>query len=357
MSTRLAIIVAKIGLLLASTLLSVAALELGLTFWYADLRETGPFELVEEWGSPFIFKARSHPESKTYGVRRSLPIELATPPGTTRILSYGDSISAGHKLSEPETYAYMLEKRLSESNDGIVEVLNMSRGHSPTIHSFHLRSDVPRFKPDGVVLEIELINDVSDEARVHTSGEDEDGLPLQIHRHRYLLGWDGHILSPLSVFGSSIERTKLYAKLSRWYGRLRYKMNPNPIFEPDSNKAFYHLYPDRFLLTQPALDDGFERIFRTVSGIHRYLERQGIRFLLVIIPSRHVFTREQYTETSTAIVARAERRAEELEIPYVSMTAALAERGGAELFMDFCHPTGDGNEVIADVLEPVLVGW
>lgn len=357
MSPRLLRSIAKTALLLSSTALSLIFIELGLTAWYGSLTERGPLEVVEEWGSPFVFKARSAPESQTHGTRHSEGFELRAPVGTKRILSYGDSIAGGHQLEEQQTYAHLLERELGLESDDRVEVLNMLRGHSPTIYTFHVRVDVPRFQPDGVILEIELINDVSDEARVRLSGQDQDGLPLEIHRHRYILGWDGHILSPIGINGSIFERTKLYAKVSRWYGRVRNQLDPNPLFGEESDVTFYSLYPDRFFLTPPALEHGFEQIFRSVAGIHTYLERQGIPFLLIILPSRHVFTGDRFSRSSRAILERAKDRARQLQIPFISMDGALADQGGAELFMDFCHPTERGNEVIAAKLKPILASW
>jgi hypothetical protein len=338
-------------LVLVATAASLVLLELGLTVWYVDLGEQRPNELVEEFDSPFIFKARVDPEGLAEAMDGGEPGK--------RILSYGDSIAAGYGLDASETYGRLLEEMLNRESSEPVRVFNMARGFSPTTYSFHARIDAPRLQPDGVVMEIELLNDVSDEAMLRTTGRLDNvfGLPLEIHRSRYTLGWDGHILAPLSVSGSFIERTKVYAKLSRWAGRVMNRIMSNPVFAEDSSSRFYSHSSERWLLTVGALGAGFDRLFDSILATQMFLESQGVKFLLVILPSRHVFTDDQYTESSIALLKRAEARAREKQIHYVSAWEELGGAGGADLFMDFCHPTAEGNRVIADILYPILAEW
>ena len=98
-------------------------------------------------------------------------------------------------------------------------------------------------------------------------------------------------------------------------------------------------------------------MFEALAGIHRYLERRSIHFLVVILPSRYVYEDGPYRESSLALLGRAEARAEALGLPFLSLRGALAAAGGARLFMDFCHPTADGNRAIAKALEATLRGW
>ncbi len=346
------------GLLVAaSAILGLLALEGALTLWYGTPGEPGPWIMAEQFGSPYVFTLRPGSGSNNLAMRRTADVSRTAPPGSKRILSYGDSIAAGYGLAERETYSELLEQSLRIADDSRHEVLNMARGHSPTIYSFHVRRDVPELNPLGVVLQIELLNDVPDEARTRTRGRDADGLPLEITRHRYILGWDGHILAPLSFFGSALERTKLYAKVSHWLGRNLQRLQPNPLFASDSPVTYYSLGSDRYFLSEEALSSGFDRLFEAVAGIHAYLERRDIRFLLLIMPSRHVYADDQYTDASLELLQRAEARARELGLPHLSLHAALGRAGGAALFMDFCHPTAAGHRAIAAELEPILSRW
>ena len=348
-------VAARAGLVVVSIVLTLVAAEFVITAWYGELGARGPYEVVPEWGSPFVFRSRT--DGAHLNLRRSAAIALDNPAGAFRVLSYGDSIAAGFALEEPDTYAYQSEAALNATGARRVEILNMARGHSPTIYTFHLRADVPRFAPDAVLVEIELLNDVSDEARVRTAGLDTDGLPLEIHGHRYILSWDGYILGFRGFSGSPIHRTKVYAKITRAIGRLQERLDPNPLFAADSDVGFYALSVDRHLLTQAALERGFERIFESLAGIQRYLARRGIRLLVLIVPSQHVFDGGRFSASSRALVERAAARARALDLDVVLPLDALERAGGAALYMDFCHPTAAGNRTIAAALTPVLAAW
>ena len=72
-----------------------------------------------------------------------------------------------------------------------------------------------------------------------------------------------------------------------------------------------------------------------------------IAFLLVIMPSRDSYEAEARSVGARRLLDRAEARAAELELPTLSLRVRLGTAGGAELYMDFCHPTAAGNEAIA----------
>lgn len=350
-------------LLVVATTFSLVSLELGITAWYGDVGTRGPYRLSEGWDSPFLFRGASDRLEIEYGVidrsnDAGAPAEALSasdPGGRYRILSYGDSIAGGYGIEPTEMYARLLSDRLSEAGGRGIELITMHRGHSPTLYSFHMRRDVPLVRPDAVIVQIELANDISDEAMVRTVGRDSEGLPLELRSNRYILGLGGHILAPLSFSGSFIERTKLYAKLSRWFGRVLQRVSPNPIFEDDSQVYFYSHSSERWFLTEGVLEEGFERLFGALDTTHKYLQARDIEFVLLITPSRHLYTDDQYSSAAIGWMQRAEARARTLGMPLLSPRKNIATAGGAELLMDFCHPTAEGNRVIADALEPLLL--
>ena len=348
-------VVANAALAAVSIALTLVTAEFVITAWYGELGARGPYEVVPEWNSPFVFRSRT--DGGGLGLRRSAPITLEKPRETFRVLSYGDSVAAGFSLEEPDTYAYQSEAALNATGARRVEILNMARGHSPTVYTFHLRTDVPRFAPDAVLVEIEVLNDVSDEARVRTAGLDADGLPLEIHGHRYILSWDGYILGFRGSSGSPLQRSKVYAAIVRAIGRLQERLDPNPLFAADSDVDFYALSVDRHLLTRAALERGFERIFESLAGMQRYLAHRGIRFLVLIVPSQHVFDGGRFSASSRALALRAATRARAQGLDVLLPLDALERAGGAALYMDFCHPTAAGNRTLAAALTAVLAAW
>lgn len=346
---------ARVLLVLLSLAIGCGLLELGLTLAYRAAHGPGPWREAAGVGSPYVhFAAPGRGDINNLSIRRDTPTARQAPAGTLRVLSYGDSVAQGYQLSHAQTYAHLLEEQLNASAPPRVEILNMFRGHSPSIHAFHLRSDVPRLLPDAVLLEIELLNDVSDEVFVETQGRDEFGLPLELVRARYLLGLGGHLL-PSSRGGSSFwKRTLLYGRLSRWRGRRLSRRTDDAVLGPLADTAYYATSSERHLLTEAALGRAFDRLFESVAGIQRYLEAREVAFLLVIMPSRDVYEEGRFAVGASRLLRRAQQRASDLDIPTLSLWGALGEAGGALLYMDFCHPTAAGNAAIAETLrQPV----
>jgi hypothetical protein len=349
----------RILLFVVATSASFVLLELGLTAWYGDLATPGPQEIVEAYDSPFIFKARFDPFEREIEAATPSDDGLGTAANGRRILSYADTMASGYILRASSTYAKHLEDRLAARSQERVQVFDMERGFSPTTYSFHVRLDAPRLEPDGVMMQIELLSDVSDEAMLRTTGRKDNshGFPLEIHRSRYTLGWHGHVLAPLSIAGSFVERTRVYAVLSQAAGRLMNRVVPNPVFGPDSRTVFFSRSAERWLLTVGALGAGFDRLFDSILATQSFLESRGVEFLLVILPSRYVYTDDRFSESSLSLLKRAEQRAQEKKIHYVSTWEALGEAGGADLFLDFGHLTADGHRAVADIVEPIVAGW
>lgn len=351
---------AAIGLLLS---------EIFLTIYHGR----GPGEIMALPESPYLFTARHDTafvedgieyQFNNLGMRRTGDVTELPEKGTTRILSYGDSIANGWAVPADDTYANVVELELNRRTRKSFEVLNMYRGVSPTLASFHIRRDVPRLRPHGVILLIELLNDVSDEAHLRVVGRDPDGLALTIRRSRYIVGWDGQLLAPLTVSGSLIERTKTWTALSRIAGELLSLRKGHstgqfaePLFSNGRDVYYYHLGFDKFLLSEQAIADGFDRLFESARGIERFLQRHDIRFLLVILPSRFAFFDNQYRDASLEVFHRAQDRAGELDLSFISLFDLLRAEGGERLFLDFCHPTASGNRAIASALYPVLSRW
>ena len=142
---------ARALLLVGSLTVALCAAELAMTAWYGELGRVGPWEPAPEWDSPFVFRPRA-----------SLVGEVAARevgPGTLRVLSYGDSLNSGFGVPAGAGYPQQLEASLAGLGER-AEVLALQRGNSPTVYSFHLRTDLPRLRPDGVIVEIELMNEV-----------------------------------------------------------------------------------------------------------------------------------------------------------------------------------------------------
>jgi len=144
------------------------------------------YVLQEKYKSPFLYKykasAIAYPvdtatKINNFSMRRTEDISEVPEENITRILSYGDSIGLGVWMNDGQDYATFLEKLLNQDSSHRYEVLNTARGCCPSIYALHLKSDIMQFKPQIVIMEIELSNDLTDEVLVHYKGKDEFGLP------------------------------------------------------------------------------------------------------------------------------------------------------------------------------------
>ncbi|OFZ84082.1 MAG: hypothetical protein A3K03_05060 [Bdellovibrionales bacterium RIFOXYD1_FULL_44_7] len=347
-----------LGSVLGLALFSVV-LEIVVTMTHSDKNTI--YEIVPGINSRYVFRVKPNTtptisnivmKFNNFSMRRSTDITEAGQPGVYRILSYGDSIGLGVLVEEKDHYTTILERLLNANPKGKkYEVLNTARGNSPSIYSAHLSRDFQKHKPNMVLLEIELANDVADEALVIADVPDENGLLTKISGHRYAVSYfDDQYMVTLPLTGLFFEPTKAYNDLIRKVGNYLSHKYPNPVFSDSSNYYYYNLGFDQFYLTQKRLDTAFEKTFSVIKSIQSFAEKHGASFLLLIVPPRYTFTPNQYQSGSKELVARAISKATSLNIPYVDVTPSFVEANGFSLYFDFCHPTPQGYEIIANDL-------
>jgi hypothetical protein len=268
------------------------------------------------------------------------------------LLSYGDSIGHAYQVDWNDGYPQVLERLLDRRDGDGSWAVRTSQGYSPSKYAARLRADLDASRTEAVIVEIELSNDVSDEALLSWQGRDADGLPTGVAGGRYLGAWDG---APNLVTAASSdrlwERTRMGAILRRGLGALLGKLSPNPVFADGADTYYYNLSFDRYLLTRDRLEQGWAQMFRALDAMNRLCKERHVRFLLMILPSSYWFEEgSPYHAGARRLVARAEADARALAIPMVSPATALSAAGGPKLFQDFCHPTADGHRTIAQAL-------
>ncbi|OFZ80861.1 MAG: hypothetical protein A2583_03905 [Bdellovibrionales bacterium RIFOXYD1_FULL_53_11] len=358
-------LVFKAGAITAGIAVGVAAMlfavEMLLTAKYSEI-EAPELERVPGYDSGYVARYRAGLDTadmyhdrplrihvNNFNMRRDTDVSQLPPAGVTRVLSYGDSIASGFHVDLFNHYTYKLEKRLAADGRRF-EILNMARGHSPGIHAMHLRVDLPRLRPHWVMQQIELANDVSDEAFVSHEGYDQFGMPQKITGGRYILSWDDKWLSTMPVGLEFLESKKFYLFFLQrvgWFLSMHY---PNPVFSLEGDTFYYSMGYDRHYLTRGRLERAFERMFVTIKAMQRYVEANGARYVLLVSPTREMFFENRFRAGNTALYEKALARAAQLGIPYVPAKSAFEGAGGSELFFDFCHPNFMGYEVLTNEL-------
>ena len=108
--------------------------------------------------SPFVTNA--------YGFRDEPPLDPVPPEGEFRILSLGDSIGFGLGVTSEDRYAQVLQRELNDSPGAFrFRVVNASgQGYSPSSYAAYIYQEGLELNPDLVLVQIELCNDVTDEA-------------------------------------------------------------------------------------------------------------------------------------------------------------------------------------------------
>lgn len=313
--------------------------------WYLPVRIKGDYEGVF-WDIPFVTNA--------YGFRDEPPLDPVPPEGEFRILSLGDSIGFGLGVASQDRYAQVLQRELNHSPGGFrFRVVNASgQGYSPSSYAAYIYQEGLQLNPDLVLVQIELCNDVTDEALLGWPSGVQASLPESVRGGRYVVGWDGQLLGTWSRGPYFFEKTYTYTVLLRKLLESLHRISPTEPFRSTRGLTYYAMGYEKFLLDRERIDAGWTRLFGALGGIRDLLERERIPFLLLLIPSRFVFRKEapEHALFARELMDRAIEQCRSRQIPYLDPSRDLRQAGGPELYFDFAHLTGEGNRVTGQAL-------
>jgi hypothetical protein len=205
-----------------------------------------------------------------------------------------------------------------------------------------------------VILEIELTNDVTDEALLRWQEDpDHPGRPKILRGGRYVVAWDGMLLSAYIRGPYFYERTYTYVELSRRILELMYRFAPTEPFHNDPGVAYYAFGYDRYLLDNQRLEYGWTHLFASLQATREMLKERGVPFLLMIMPSRYIYDRNadpSRNRFARGLVDRADAMARERGIPAMNLTETIGAGGGDALFLDTVHLNEKGNLLVGNAL-------
>ena len=313
--------------------------------WYLPVRLRGDYEGVM-WDIPFA--------TNTYGFRDEPPLDPVPPEGEFRILSLGDSIGFGLGVPSRDRYGQVLQRELNKPPGAFrFRVVNASgQGYSPSSYAAYIHREGLELNPDLVLVQIELCNDVTDEALLGWSSGVEAGLPGGVRGGRYVVGWDGQLLGTWSRGPYFFEKTYTYTLILRKILESLYRISPTEPFHSTRGLTYYAMGYEKFLLDRHRIDSGWKRLFGALEGIRDLLERERIPFLLMLVPSRFVFQQDAPVHALFArkLMDRAIEQCRSRQIPYLDLSHDLRQAGGSELYFDFAHLTSEGNRITGRVL-------
>ncbi len=295
-----------------------------------------------------------------YGFPSDSNLRRTPPPGEFRILSLGDSVGIGLGIEPSARYTKVLETNLNkhEASERFRVINAAGQGYSPSSYYVYLKQEGRQFEPHMVIIAIELCNDITDEALLRWETlHDEPGVPQAVRGGRYVVGWDGNLLGTVSFGPYFFEKTYTYTLLLRRVLKLLYRLHPTEPFHSQLDVTYFSRDFEKFLLDEKRLQSGWKRTFGALKETHRFLQRQGIFLLLLILPSRYIFDEDsgQSADFARQILDKAVRLARQEHIPYLDFTHEIATNGGSELYFDFAHLTAEGNRIIGDKLSEYLI--
>jgi hypothetical protein len=297
------------------------------------------------WNIPF--------RTNRYGFRDEPDFPAERPSGEVRVLSLGDSIGFGLGVPADAHYTKVAERLLVAAIPGLRIVNAGGQGYSPSGYFVWLRHEGMRLNPSLVVVEIELCNDLSDEALLQWRTGTDDPWPEAVVGGRYQVAWDGNLLGTYAVGWDLLDRTYLGTVLVRRWLNLWERFGHGEMAEA----SLYTLGFDRSRLTRERLAAGWERGFGALEAARTLTRDAGIPFLLLVMPSRYLYQNAgELTRSAERLYVRAVQEAERRGLPFVGMRDALGAGGGAGLFLDFAHLTPEGNRVVGEVLAEHLRG-
>jgi lysophospholipase L1-like esterase len=308
------------------------------------------------WGIPF--------KTNQYGFRDEEDFSPTPDLDEYRILSLGDSIGFGLGIPSQAHYTKVAEELLNQQAvSERYRVVNAGGlGYSPSGYHVYLRHEGLRLQPDLVIVEIELCNDVTDEALLRwTVDPGPAGSLTAVRGGRYVIGWDGNLLATWAV-GTPyfFEKSYVYTDLLRRSLNLFYRLSPTEPFksQPEKGIGYYSLGFDRFLLNEQRIESGWERMFEALHQTRRMVEDRGASFLLLIVPSRYLFEEHAgpWQSFAAGLVQRAAATAAERDIPFLDLSPYVGRGGGTNLYFDFAHLTEEGNRVVGEALAEHLNG-
>jgi hypothetical protein len=237
------------------------------------------------------------------GFRNQEETSLEPSPGTLRVLSLGDSFTAGFRIDQEETFSRLLELQLGE-RCGHAEVL-VAMTEEPATGLAYLVEHGHLFHPQLVLLGITLGNDLAQTyLALDPRGEfalhrDADGLTVSRIHPEDPVGFR-HGLESLLVPPDCLETRGALQEAGWWIGFLRSRSRLLQSVAP-RRRAILSWYKEYrsprlvdpmhglgFFLKDPPeiVDEAYRRLFQVLEACDSFLAERGVRLVVAIFPQR-----------------------------------------------------------------------
>jgi len=261
-----------------------------------DAMVLGPYRNTVRW------------KNNAQGFRNDYDVTPEPGRGVVRLISIGDSFTAGYRLAQNETFSFLLEQYLNTKSDGSKYEVLISAVDNPIAGLDYLSRSGLSFKPKLVLLGVTLGNDIA-EAYVGLSQggrytlDDETGR-IEINASQ-TLGFS-HGVEKILIPAACIYPTKfsfldrhsityhllkqLWRSRQNGEGIASWYEGQNPkLFDPNHGLGGYLKEPPR------EVQESYDRLFRTLRGSKKVMASKGVNFAVLVFPQRFQVQKEDWT--------------------------------------------------------------
>ncbi|MHB8068272.1 MAG: SGNH/GDSL hydrolase family protein [Desulfobaccales bacterium] len=236
--------------------------------------------------------------TNSQGFRNDREFSPRPKPGVLRILSLGDSFTAGYRVGQKETFSSLLEEWINR-HYGKCEVL-VAQTEEPATALYYLEHFGVKFHPDVVLLGITLGNDI---AQNYLSLDRNFVLPLaqgdvRIERNNSPpKAWSlEECKIPADYLQPRTPLEQMVAELGRWLRKRRlfcrlfqedepitsgWVWYPPRLFDPNNGLGMYANPPP------PEVAEAYQKLNRILEAFQIYCERRGIILVVQLFPQRY----------------------------------------------------------------------
>lgn len=227
------------------------------------------------------------------------------PPGRPKVVMLGDSITFGSWARDRDTFSALL--------DGHYEVINLGvEGYGTAQELLKLEHEGTLYRPDVVVLNFTVANDVSDNAS-GISGREEEGGQWPVPY--FTLGGHGAL-----VLHDAHVRLSAARRLAQWMQDESYLVNRLSLVPTENHVAPLadpEHAPSRFWESPGARDEAERVTVALIAAVHERARAAGSRCVVLLHPDRPTF------EMHSSLADRLHKALAERGIgPIVSMAEA-----------------------------------
>lgn len=207
------------------------------------------------------------------------------PDRSLRVLVFGDSFVEAIQVRREENFCKLMEHELNGGDSSKeYEVINMGvSGYSPILEYLYLKYEGMKYAPD-MVVECFFVNDVYEDYIYGKMARfDERGLPIAVSsggfdKTKGLKGWKRVERKISTSFKGIVNKSKFYTFIKNRFYKLLTLLKMREMKESENQ---FSILRDG---TTPDKSARWEETFRYIAAMKALSEKNGARFLMVVIP-------------------------------------------------------------------------